>query len=55
MLGEAEQLPFDLRREVAQDGLVGGMDAERGAGEDHARRKRRHFGAVEIAAAFECR
>src|SRR5258708_39641915 len=33
MLAEGDQLPIDLRGKIAQDGLVGGVDAQSGSGE----------------------
>ena len=55
VLGERDQFPLDLRREVAQHRLVGGMDAQRRRGQQQARRERRDLSAGEVALALEGR
>jgi len=53
VFSEGDQFPLDLGREVAEDGFVGGMNAEGGSSEQEARGKLRDFSAGEVALPLE--
>src|ERR1700722_4376607 len=54
LLGQCNQLPFDLRRKIAQHRFVRWVNAEGRRSQNESRRSWRNFGAGKIAAALEC-
>jgi hypothetical protein len=55
VFAEGDEFPVNLRGEIAQDGEIGGVDAQCRRGQEEAWRLWRNFSSREIAFAFERR